>query len=134
MADLKRTGKNNQKRALSVLVVPLLEANVLSTGSIYATLPARSVIQSVDIWVKTVSGTASSTLDVTANGAVVANEIAVTTAGVIKGTVVTTAADMETGGDIVVKAGSTTPANGAFVGELIVTYIALDKTTGEYTN
>ena len=134
MTDLRRTGKNNQKRSVSVLSVPLVEADILTTGSIYATLPARSIILTVEIWVKTVSTTASSTLDVTANGAVVANEIAVTVAGVIKGTVVTTAADMETGGDIVVLAGSTTPAAGDFVGELVITYVELDKSNGEYTD
>ena len=134
MADLKRTGTNNQKRSVSVLSVPLLEADILTTGSIYATLPARSLILSVTVNVATVSGTASSTVDVSAAGTVVANEVAVTVAGVIVGTVVSAAAYLATGGDIVVLAGSTTPADGAFVGDLVVEYIELDKTNGEYTN
>ncbi len=49
MADRKRTGINNQKRGVSVLVAPLVEADILTTGSIYATLPARSLITAVTI-------------------------------------------------------------------------------------
>lgn len=134
MADKKRDGTNNQKRSVSVLSVPLLEADILSAGSIYATLPARSLILSVAINVKTPSGTSVSTLDVVANAAVVANEILVPTGGVIVGTVVTTAAYLSTGGDIIVRAGAVTPADGAFIGDLIIEYIELDKTNGEYTD
>ena len=134
MVDKKRDGTNNQKRGVSVLSVPLVEADILTTGSIYATLPARSLILSVAIVVTTVSGTASSTLDVTADGTVVANEIAATVAGAIVGTVVSTAAYLATGGDIIVLAGSTTPADGAFLGQLVIEYVELDKTNGEYTD
>ena len=134
MTDLKRTGTNNQKRSVSVLSAPLLEADILTTGSIYATLPARSLIISVTVNVATASGTASATVDVTANGTVVANEVAVTVAGGIAGTLVSAATYLATGGDIVVLAGAVTPANGAFVGDLVVEYIELDKSNGEYTD
>lgn len=134
MADKKRDGKNNQKRSVSVLSVPLLEADILTTGSIYATLPARSLITAVIVNVATASGTASATVDVEANGTVIANEVAVTVAGAIVGTVVTTAAYLATGGDIEVLAGAVTPADGAFVGDLIVEYVELDKSNGEYTD
>lgn len=134
MADRKRTGKNNQKRAVQALVAPLVEADILTTGSVYAKLPARSLIIGVSIIVTTVSGTVSSTLDVQANGSVVANEIAVTSAGAIEGTLVNTATYLATGGDITVLAGGTTPAAGDFVGELVVEYIELDKANGEYTD
>jgi len=134
MADLKRTGTNNQKRGVCILSAPLAEADVLTTGSVYATLPPRSVITRVALVAKTVSGTTSATLTVTANGVNIAANINVTTAGYKAGTLVAAAAYLATGGDIVVKAGGVTPANGAFVGDLIVEYIELDKTTGEYTN
>lgn len=134
MANKKRDGTNNQKRNVSVLSTPLVEADILTTGSIYATLPARSLILSVTIIVKTASGTASSTLDVSANGTVVANEVAVPTVGAIVGTIIAAAAYLATGGDIVVLAGAVTPADGAFVGDLVIEYIELDKTTGEYTD
>ena len=134
MDDKRRTGVNNQKRSVSVLSVPLVEADILTTGSIYATLPARSLILSVSVNVVTVSGTASSTVDVEANGAVVANEVAVTVAGNIVGTVVSAAAYLATGGNIEVLAGAVTPEDGAFVGDLVIEYIELDKTNGEYTD
>ncbi len=134
MADRKRTGLNNQKRAVSVLSAPFVEADILTTGSTYATLPARSLIISVGILVTTASGTATSTLDVTANGTVVANEVDVDDTGWKAGTVVEDAAYLATGGDIVVKSGAVAPAAGTLVGELVVEYIELDKVTGEYTN
>ncbi len=134
MADRKRTGTNNQKRAVCVLSVPIVEADILVAGSIYATLPARTIIRGIALWVKTVSGTASSTVDVVANGVVVANEIAVTVAGVIEGALVSTAVDLATGGDIIVLAGAVTPADGALVAELIIEYVELDLTTGKYTD
>jgi len=134
MTDKKRTGLNNQKRSVSVLSVPFVEADILTTGSIYAALPPRSLILSVTIVVTTVSGTSSSTIDIEANGTVVANENAVTVAGAIVGTVVAAAAYLATGGNIEILAGATTPADGALVGDLVIEYVELDKTNGEYTN
>ena len=134
MADKKRTGLNNQKRGVSVLVADLAEADILTTGSIYATLPDNTVIMSVAVLVTTASGTPSSTLDVTYNGTVVANEIDVDDTGMKVGTVVEDAAYSATGGDVVVLAGAVTPAAGTLVGKLVVEYIELDKVTGEYTN
>lgn len=134
MADRKRTGLNNQKRGVSVLSAPFVEADILVAGSIYATLPPRSLIQKVSVLVTTASGTTGGTVDVSANGTVVANEIDVDDTGAKVGTVVEDAAYLATGGDIVVLAGSTTPADGALVGDLVIEYIELDKTNGEYTD
>ena len=134
MTDRKRAGLNNQKRGFSVLVAPLVEADILTTGSIYATLPPRCIIIHASVNVTTASGTATATLDITANGTVVCNEIDVDDTGVKVGAVIEDAAYLATGGDIGVLAGAVTPANGAFVGEVVVVYIELDKTTGEYTN
>lgn len=134
MADLKRTGTNNQKRGVSVLSCPFVEADIVAGGSIFATLPPRTLITNVIVNVTTVSGTASSTVDVEANGTVVANEVAVTVAGAIVGTIVAAAAYLPTGGDIEVLAGAVAPAAGGLVGDIIVEYVELDKTTGEYTN
>ena len=134
MTDLKRSGKNNQKREPRILVVPFVEADILTTGSIYATLPARTLLMYSQMIIKTPSGTASSTLDVTANGNVIANEVAATVATTVVSAITATAAYLPTGGDIVIKAGAVTPANGALVGEYVLTYVELDKTNGEYTN
>jgi len=134
MADRKRTGTNNQKRSVSVLVAPFVEADILTTGSVYATLPARSLIVKLTVLVLTVSGTSSATLDLHANGVEIGSEVAVTVAGPIVEVPLSAAAYLATGGDIGIDAGSTTPADGALVGELIVEYIELDKTNGEYTD
>ena len=134
MADRKRTGTNNQKRSVSVLSTPFVEADILVAGSVYATLPSRSLIVRITVLITTVSGTASSTLDLDANGTEVGSEIAATVLGGIVEVPVSTAAYLSTGGDIVLQAGAVTPADGALVGELIVEYIELDKTTGEYTD
>ena len=134
VTDKTRTGINNQKRSVSVLSAPFVEADILVDGSSFANLPARSLITNIIVNVTTVSATATSTVDVTANGNVVANEVAVTTAGAIVGTVVSGEAYLATGGALVVKAGAVTPAAGDLVGDIIVEYIELDKSNGEYTN
>ena len=134
MADRKRTGLNNQKRGVSVMVAPFVEADVLTTGSLYATLPPRSLIIYGFVNVLTASGTATATLDITANGTVVFNEVDVDDTGAKLLTGAEDAMYLATGGDVVVKAGAVTPADGALVGELVLFYVELDKTTGEYTN
>lgn len=133
MADKRRDGINFQKRGVCVLSVPLAEADVLTTGSIYATLPERVVITSVGINVTTASTTATADLAVDFNGAALEAAILVDGLGMIVGTPIATAAYSETGGNVVVKAGATTPAAGDFVGDLVIEYIELDKVTGEYT-
>jgi len=133
MGDKTRDNVNYQKRAVCVLVAPLVEADILVAGSIYGVIPERSIIKSVRVNVKTISGTSSATLDVLAGAAVIANEVAVTVAGVIVGTDVPGENWLATGGNITVRSGSVSPANGAFIGDLIIEYIELDKKTGEYT-
>jgi hypothetical protein len=133
MSDKTRDTNNFQKRGVSVFTAPLVEADVLLTGSVYGTLPPRSVIKSVSILVTTVSTTATADLAVDFNGAALEAAILVTGLGDIIGVPIATAAYSATGGDIVVKAGATTPAAGDFVGELVIEYIELDKKSGEYT-
>lgn len=133
MSDKTRDDNNFQKRGVCVFTAPLVEADVLTTGSVYGKLPERIVIQSASILVTTVSTTATSTLDIKVGSTVVANEVAVTAAGMIDGTMVAANQYFATGGDITVLAGAVTPAAGNFVGELVIEYIELDKTTGEYT-
>lgn len=133
MSDKTRDNTNCQKRGVCVFSAPLVEADVLTTGSVYGTLPERVVIISVSILVTTVSGTSSADLAIDFNGAALEAAILVTGLGNIVGVPIATAVYSATGGDITVKAGSTTPADGAFVGDLIIEYIELDKHTGEYT-
>jgi hypothetical protein len=92
------------------------------------------MIVRVFINVLTQSTTGSSSLTVTdgSNNNIAAN-IAVTAVGGIAGTLVAAQLHRPTGASIVVKPGATAPAAGNLTGELIVEYIELDKTTGEYT-
>jgi hypothetical protein len=91
------------------------------------------MIVRVFINVLTQSTTGSSSLTVTDGTNNIAANIAVTAVGGIAGTVVAAQVYRATGAGIVVKPGATAPAAGNLTGELIVEYIELDKTTGEYT-
>ena len=129
--DRKREGKYNQKRTSSFLVVPYTEAQIVGEGSIFATLPGRSLIIGVSSAVITASGTASSTIQPVVNGVNLGSALAVTAAGAATAL---TSAYLSTGGDVVIKAGTTAPATGSLVGELVIEYVELNKTNGEYTN
>lgn len=135
VTDLTREGLHNQKRGVCVVAgLDLAEADLLVDGARVAILPEESIITKVSLNVTTVSGTATSTLDVLVGAAVVANEMAVTVAGLIAGTLVTGEAYLPTGGDLILKAGAVTPADGALICDLIVEYIEREKVTGELTN
>lgn len=138
--DTKRVGLNNQKRSVSVMVSEQLASAagssgiplaVVTDGSTVATLPDKSLITGVVLMVSAASDT-SDTIDVTYAGNVIANEIEADATGANVGTLVDTATYSATGGDIVVKNGSQ-PVDTTFRGRLIVTYVELDKVTGEYT-
>lgn len=133
MSDKTRDDNNFQKRKVCVFVAPLAEVDILTTGSVYGKLPDNSVVISASILVTTVSGTASSTLDIKVGSTVVANEVAVTAAGMIAGTMVAANQYFATGGDITVLAGAVAPAAGDFIGYVIIEYIELDLHTGDYT-
>ena len=133
MSDKTRDDNNFQKRGVCVFTAPLAEADILSTGSSYGNLPERVVVISAAVLVTTVSATATATVDIKVGSTVVANEVAVTAAGFIAGTMVAANQYFATGGMITVLAGAVTPAAGDLVGELVIEYIELDKVTGEYT-
>lgn len=122
-----------QKKGVCVAVIPFLEADILVDGSVYVQLPERTLITRVTSNITTESGTASSTLDVLANGVVLVNELPVAIADIADETLVAAARYLANGGELVIKAGDTTPADGALVGELIVEYVELDLRKGEYT-
>lgn len=130
VTDRKREARHNQKRGASYMVITYKESEILVDGSLYATLPANSVIRGITSVVTTASGTASATIQPVINGANYGTALAVTTAGSTNGTA---ALHLPTGGDVVLKAG-VAPATGSLVGVFIVEYVELDKTVGEYTN
>lgn len=131
--DATRESNYFQKRGVSVFVADFVETDINGDGSKFGNLPERSLVIAAGILVTTVSTTGSSTLDILVGSTVVANEVAVTAAGFIAGTMVAANQYFATGGDIIVKDGSTAPAAGDLVGELVMEYIELDKVTGEYT-
>jgi len=134
MADLTRQGLNAQKREPSVSVaLQLTEAEILA-DAIPFVLPANVVVSSVDVNVTTASTTVSATVDVLVGTTVIANEVAANAAGVVTGTPITTARYFATGGAVHVVGGATLPAAGDLILDLIIQYIELDKTSGEYTN
>ena len=128
-----RDGQLAQKKGVCVAVVPFVEADILVDGAVYVNLPKRSLITRIVSNIMTASGTATATLDVVANGTNVVEEMAVAAANVTDETLVAAAQYLATGGELVIKAGAVTPADGALIGELVVEYIELDKNTGEYT-
>lgn len=132
-ANATRDDKNFQKKGVSVAVAPFVESEILVDGSVFVQLPPRSLIQSVTVNVKTASTTPTSTLDVLIGANVLCNEVPAVTAEPQRGTIDETYSYLETGGELIVKAGAVTPAAGDLVGEIIVEYIELDKNTGEYT-
>ncbi|MDX1810302.1 MAG: hypothetical protein R3240_00020 [Gammaproteobacteria bacterium] len=133
--NMTREANAFQKKGVCVLSAPVLEADIVAdaAGAVYAVLPPRSLITNIIVNVTTVSTTASATVDVAVNGTVVANEVAVTTAGAIVGTIVSGEAYLATGGELTVLPGSTAPAAGDLVADIVVEYIELDKNIGEYT-
>ena len=131
-----RDGILAQKRDVCVAVIPFVEADVVydtGSGSVFVQLPSRIMIQKATINITTVSGTATATIDIVANGVVLVNEQAATAAGVADCTLVAAARYLATGGELVIRSGAVAPAAGDLVGELIVEYVELDKTSGEYT-
>lgn len=132
-ANKTRDGILAQKKGVCVAVIPFVEADILVDGSVYVELPPRTMITRVVSNITTASGTSVATVDVLANGVVLVNELAVAAANVGDESLAAVAQYLATGGELVIKAGAVTPADGALIGELIVEYIELDKNTGEYT-
>lgn len=130
MANIKREGTFNQKRGVSVGVYTLTEAQILGDALI-ATLPERVIVTGVKTNVITASGTASSNVTVKVGATSIATNVAVATTGL---KVTATPGYFATGGDVTVVAGSVAPATGSLECEVIVEYIELDRTTGDYTN
>lgn len=132
-ANQTRKGSIAQKRNNRVAVIPFVESEVLVDGSVYVSLPPRTMI--TRIWSNITGGSATlnATLDILYNGIVLVNEANATTVDLTAETLVAAAQYSATGGELVIKSGAVAPAAGNLVGELIVEYIELGRTTGEYT-
>lgn len=132
-ANKTRDSLFHKKKGVCIAVIQILEADILVDGSVYINFPRRVMINRVTSNITTASGTANATVDVLANAVVLVNELPVAAANIGDETLVAAARYLATGGELVVKAGAVTPADGALVGEIIIEYIELDKNTGEMT-
>lgn len=126
--DRKREGLNNQKREVRVMVVPVTGPELADDGSIYATLPENSTVIQYAL-TTLVAGAATSTAQININGSNHGSALATAAAGTVVGA---TAAKYATGGDVILKAGTTAPGAN-FVGELEICYVETNMVNGEYT-
>lgn len=120
-----------QKKGVCVAAVQFNGTEVAGTGAVYVSLPERVIIQRVTSNVFTAGG-AGATVDISANGTVIVNELAVAATGVGDETVIDAARYLATGGELVILAGATSPS-AALDAEVYIEYIEVDKHTGEYT-
>ena len=130
MADLTRTGMNNQKRGVSYFVSESM-ATAVAQNDTLANLPAGIVVTNAYVVVTTASGTATDTVDIKLGSTVIGNECVVGVLGVGAGTPAVTYS--ATGGALSVVSGADAPDT-AGVYRVVVEYLELDKVTGEYTN
>lgn len=134
MADLTELADNRLKRDVSVFkALGLTEAQLLAIGTLF-TLPRNSFISKVDVYINTVSATASSQMDIAVGGTDVATNIPVTVAGVAVMPTLAAARKYPNGGAVTINGGTTPPAAGDLVFDVIIEYVELDKHTGAYTN
>jgi len=130
MADISRSGLNNQKRSVSVAVLAPTEADIVAVGGAQAiTLPQRCLVTAVKTVVSTPSATAGAQVTLRVGAVAIATNVAVATAGV---KTTNTPGYFPTGGVVNIVAGGTAPAAGNLVAEYIIEYVELDTVNGAY--
>jgi hypothetical protein len=126
MADLKNRTKYNQRRVVNAIVADGVSYGDVNDGAILATLPRDTAAIGVHIVIKTPAATGE-TIDITYAGQTYAADVLVdSTVGSVA---VDESAAYQIGGGEIIATGTLTA--GEF--DIIVEYIELDKTTGEYT-
>jgi hypothetical protein len=126
MADLRREGRNNQRRTLEVLVS---EPVIASEVSELFNIPKHSVINRLGVLV--VRAEAGATIDVNINGTTIMGEIGIDVTNALEYADANFSAQ-ENGAIISVGPGSTAPTTG--VVRILVEFVELDKVNGEYIN
>lgn len=143
--DVKKYGKNNQKKSVSVStgtikVADLTTANGVATAGTLASgdvvtvfrLPANSVVTDAFIVVKSAVTGGTQTMKITVGTTDVIAAVAVgTAANAVKGGTITRVAT-GTGADVTVTTGVANLTDGEF--EISVEYVEYARTIGEYTN
>ena len=130
MADLTYSDKNNQKKKISAFASGTIATSATMNDTLF-TLPVNSLVTAVYAIVTTASGTATDTVDVKVGTTVVANEVVVGVLGVASGTVAKTF--FPTGGVVTVVAGADAPDAAGRI-RIVVEYIEVELTDGQYTN
>ncbi|BAM63094.1 hypothetical protein ZHX_gp39 [Edwardsiella phage vB_EpP_ZHX] len=142
--SMTRAGTIAQKKAASVLVMPLNEALVVEAGGaiaagnyLMANLPANCVVTDAYVLVRKQPTTTTLTVDVgTAEGGaqlIAAADVKATAAGGFVGSLVSKVFT-GTGLPVFIKVGATGPGAGKW-GDyaVVITYDEVEKSTGEYT-
>ena len=130
MADLTYLDKNNQKKKISAFASGTIATSATMNDTLF-TLPVNSLVTDVYAIITTASGTATDTVDVKVGTTVVANEVVVGVLGVASGTVAKTF--FPTGGVVTVVAGADAPDAAGRI-RIVVEYIEVELTDGQYTN
>ena len=128
MADLRKTGKNNQRRGVTVAVTETI-ATSATMSDILFDLPVNCTVIGASALVTTASGTATDTVDIKVGSTVVANEVVVGVVGVQRGTLAET--NFPTGGQVTVVAGADAPDTAGRI-RVMLEYIELDVTSGAF--
>ena len=131
MADLRRHGKNEQKKGVCVASAELTFSEIVDNsdninGALIVTLPSQSVITDVTIIERTPAN-AGATCDIVVGTTTLVNEGPLDSSN--KPTVILN--DFSTGGDIIVREGATAPTQGTFL--VLIEYIEYVKSINEYT-
>ena len=130
MADLRFEDKNNQKKTGSTFASGILTTAVAMDDTLF-TLPAGSLVTNVVVYVETISGVATHSVDVKVGATVVGNEMITGVAGIGAGTVVPTY--FPTGGSVTVVTGAGSLDTAGRI-KVIVEYVETELTSGEYTD
>lgn len=128
--NLTTVGLNNQKRSSDVAVSDSVTNTQLAATLELFVLPPKSLITNVIVYVSD-AGETSDTVDITYNGDVVCNEVAVDAVGAIVGTIVAAEAYEATGGTIAVLKGAG-GVDSATILRVLVEFVELDKVKEEY--
>ena len=133
MTDQLREGLNSQKRSVCVGVYKITADALSDNEAKVAYLPQRSLITSVRAVVKTASGNAGGNVKVKVGGIAVTGDMTVGAVTTVTGTLTASQQYQATGGLVSVVPGGTAPTGTDYEFEIVMEYIELDKTTGEYT-
>ena len=129
-----RNGVLAQKKGVCIAVIPFVEADILGDGSAFVELPKYSLITAAFSRLTVASGTASSTLDVYVSSNLLISAIPVfSLQGTNNEPLQVHHRYVEIGGELIIRAGTVSPATGSLVGELVVEYVELIRNIGEYT-